>query len=202
MPTKDDALTLILVRHGQSEANAGLSADLDTVLTPLGEEQARLVGAWLNRHYASQVAGLYSSDMRRALATARTIGEVIGRESQVLPGCAEADVWLPDFLPRFEDPISAIRDPLPPLHPDYVAFEQRVREALAELIRRHPRGTVVLVSHGGVMGTIIRILFASPRLSIYTHNTGITKIRWHHGRWHLEYLNRQEHLAECEGYAV
>jgi probable phosphoglycerate mutase len=198
----EDQLTLLLVRHGQSEANAGLSNDYDSLLTPLGQDQARRVGQWLQQQYAGRVAALYSSDLRRAMATAVAIGEVIGCEPQVFPGFAEAEVWLTEYLPRFEDPISAIREPHPPVHPEYEAFHNRIAGALADLVRRHPRGTVVLVSHGGVMGTIIRILFGSPRLSIFTHNTGITKVSWYRGRWHLEYLNRQEHLADCEGYGI
>jgi len=37
-------LELILIRHGQSEANVGLSADPDCVLTPRGLEQSRALG--------------------------------------------------------------------------------------------------------------------------------------------------------------
>ncbi|HBY99193.1 MAG: histidine phosphatase family protein [Ardenticatenaceae bacterium] len=198
----EDSLTLLLVRHGQSEANAGVTDDPDSLLTPVGREQARRVGHWLRSYYSDRIVGLYSSDMRRAMATARVIGEIIGRPPHVLDGCAEAEVWLPDYLPRFEDPVSAIRVPLPPVHADYAAFQDRIADALAALIQQHARGTVVLVSHGGVMGTLVRILFGSPRLSVNTHNTGIIKITWYRGRWHLEYLNRQEHLAGCEGYAV
>jgi len=64
------SLELWLVRHGQTTANAGgiISGWLDVPLTDLGEAQARFAA----RHLAGlDFDGVWSSDLARALATAR-----------------------------------------------------------------------------------------------------------------------------------
>jgi broad specificity phosphatase PhoE len=58
-------------------------------------------------------------------------------------------------------------------------------------------GQIALVSHGGTMGTIVRMLTASHHYSLTTENTGIYILRWEDRRWHILAMNRTEHL-ECD----
>lgn len=69
MPTR-----LILIRHGQSVWNEARrwQGHSDAPLSALGREQAREAARSLA---GERFAGLYASDLQRALETARIIGE-------------------------------------------------------------------------------------------------------------------------------
>src|SRR5688500_14891082 len=84
-------LRLLLVRHGQSEANRDgrMQGRLDTPLTTFGRAQAT---ALANRLAAEpSVVALYSSPLSRALETARVIGGRIGVTPVVLDDLIEID---------------------------------------------------------------------------------------------------------------
>ncbi len=59
-------MEVILLRHGQSEANAGLTNFLDSHLTPLGRKQAEVTGERLS---GLGITKAYVSPLRRTLET-------------------------------------------------------------------------------------------------------------------------------------
>jgi broad specificity phosphatase PhoE len=69
---------LLMVRHGQSEANVGRSTDPDCALTALGLEQAAAVAARLRAFDLTGFVGRVSP-YRRAVQTA----DVIARETRI-----------------------------------------------------------------------------------------------------------------------
>ena len=72
MPTE-----LILIRHGQSEANVGRSTDVDCPLTDTGIEQARQLGLQLRERSLGEYLFL-TSPYRRAMHTAAEITKATG----------------------------------------------------------------------------------------------------------------------------
>ena len=68
---------LVLLRHGQTEWNAGsrMQGQLDTDLTDLGRDQAAAAAEVLAKR---QPVAIVSSDLRRALDTATALGERSG----------------------------------------------------------------------------------------------------------------------------
>ena len=71
------AVDLILIRHGESEANVGLSDDPDCALTELGLEQARRLAHQLTEYDLRGFAAL-TSPYRRARQTAAEIEAITG----------------------------------------------------------------------------------------------------------------------------
>ena len=69
---------LVLLRHGQTEWNAGsrMQGQLDTDLTDLGREQANAAAEVLAER---QPLVIVSSDLRRALDTATALGEALAQ---------------------------------------------------------------------------------------------------------------------------
>lgn len=69
--------TLLLIRHGQSEANSqGIFAgQIDPDLLSRGLEQAKVTAEYISKHY--QIDGIYSSDLRRAYKTAMCLAQVL-----------------------------------------------------------------------------------------------------------------------------
>ena len=69
---------LILVRHGQSQANEkrNFAGQTDSPLTDLGKEQALLTAEYISENYKVDV--VYASDLQRAYYTGQKIAEKCG----------------------------------------------------------------------------------------------------------------------------
>jgi 2,3-bisphosphoglycerate-dependent phosphoglycerate mutase len=148
-------LELWLVRHGQTTANADgiLSGWLDVPLTELGEAQARFAA----RHLVGiRFDGVWSSDLARALATARIawgepipdrrlrelhFGELEGRKWGELGGDLEAALL--EFR-RFRAPGGE----------DLEMLRERVHGFLGGLTP----GRHLIFTHGGVVRLLTRDL--------------------------------------------
>jgi len=70
--------TLIFVRHGNSEANAKriFAGHYDAELTELGYKQAQCTADYISERFKPDI--IYSSDLKRAYATAECISEKCG----------------------------------------------------------------------------------------------------------------------------
>lgn len=74
---------IYLVRHAQSEANAGIpGAPIDCELTPLGRRQAEATGEWLTR---ARLNLILCSPYIRALETASAIHRATGAPLEAFP---------------------------------------------------------------------------------------------------------------------
>lgn len=92
-------MTLTLVRHAQSEANAADIASTDVPgppLTPLGIEQADKLA---NELAANRYDGVYASQMLRAQQTAAPTAKALGEQVTVLPGLNEISAGWFEGLP-------------------------------------------------------------------------------------------------------
>lgn len=165
---------LILVRHGQSTANASgiWQGQLDYPLSPLGREQAAEAGRSLA---GIAIAAVYTSPLSRASETARILAREAGyggpvveveglqeRHGGVLQGktWAEQEAENPAFARKFLSIPEEERWTLVGAETDKEIIA-RFREAVGSILGRHTAGgeTVVAVSHGGVMRAYLRDLF-------------------------------------------
>jgi broad specificity phosphatase PhoE len=137
---------LLLVRHGQTDANARglILGRADPPLNALGRRQARAVAS-----ATATPARVISSPLRRATATAREFGvpvEIDARWIELdygnLDGEVAADASTGLWMRWARDPCFA------PEHGESLAaLGQRVRDACDEISDAAARGTVVVVSH-------------------------------------------------------
>lgn len=79
-------MEITLLRHGQSEANAGLTDFLDSDLTALGREQARLTAGRLD---GAGLTRAYVSPLRRALQTIAPLCTETGLKAEVYADVCE-----------------------------------------------------------------------------------------------------------------
>jgi broad specificity phosphatase PhoE len=79
---------LLMVRHGESEANVGLSTDPDCCLTPRGLQQARDLAPRLARLDLGGFVAV-SSPYRRAVQTAEVLAAATGLRVEVDPDVRE-----------------------------------------------------------------------------------------------------------------
>ncbi len=202
---------LVLIRHGQSIANAtGVwQGQLEFPLSEEGRRQARLAGRALA---GEPLDGLYSSPLGRAFETAEIIsyeagfaGGVIAaeglmeRRGGLLEGTtlAEREARYPDLMKKFLS--------IPEEEGWVVVGAETDEEVLArfelsisEIRTRHPAGArIVVVSHGGAMRAFLRDRFGRGILpgTDRAPNASITRVVWGtDGRPRLLELASTKHL--------
>jgi broad specificity phosphatase PhoE len=149
---------MLLTRHGQSVWNAEgrWQGQADPALSDLGRQQALTAAGRLG-----VVDAIISSPLQRALDTACIISEALGVGPVVVePDLCERDAgeWSgltrPDIDERWPGYLDAGRRP-PGYEPDDAVLE-RCLGALARIEAAFRGGELLVVCHGGVVGTLER----------------------------------------------
>ncbi|OGO59188.1 MAG: hypothetical protein A2025_01465 [Chloroflexi bacterium RBG_19FT_COMBO_47_15] len=147
---------LIVVRHGRTEWNRveRFRGRADIKLDEVGVKQAEAAAA---RIADWQVSAVYSSPLRRALATAEILVRPFGLEVKLLPGIIDIDYgeWQglspEEAATKYGDLYSKwMESPHEVKFPggeSLAAVRERAASAMDGLIAQHPKETVVLVSH-------------------------------------------------------
>jgi broad specificity phosphatase PhoE len=160
---------IIIVRHGRTEWNRveRFRGRADIELDEVGKKQA---GAAAQRIKEWPISAIYSSPLRRALATAEIIAAPFKLNVQPMPGIIDIDygAWqglsTEDVVARDSNLYSQwIESPQKVKFPGGESFtEVRARAAAAvdSLIQRHPKETLVLVSHKVICQILILSLLA------------------------------------------
>ena len=194
-------MQLVLVRHALPELVQGIAGKADPPLTGHGRAQAaRLVAA-----IGSDVAGLYTSPMARARATAAPVAAALGVTPTVVDDLREYDAEVAHYVPMHEmaqlDPATwdRIRAGLLPDYVDVPAFTARVTNALERVVAAHEgRATAVVVAHAGVINTWLAQLLGIARpLAFPLDYAGITRvIAGRDGRRYVRTVNEIAHVAD------
>jgi broad specificity phosphatase PhoE len=153
--------TILVVRHGESEANLGrrlTSAAPGEPLTERGRGQAAAVGQRLR---ARKIAHVYASPLLRAQQTGQILADVFGVGLGTLEGIREVGMGRHEGSEADEDwgqlDATFLRWFDGDLPAAIVGGETgdavigRMRQALHEVADMHRGETVVVVSHGGAM---------------------------------------------------
>lgn len=149
--------TVFLVRHGETEWNHSKRAQghADIPLNAAGHQQAIRAASALSR---MSIDAVYSSDLGRAVDTARPIAESHGIELVVEPDFREIDQgdWegleVEEIRRRWPDLWGPSRHYSPrPGGESPVQVRTRALAGLRRVIEKHPSGAVVIVSHGGTI---------------------------------------------------
>jgi broad specificity phosphatase PhoE len=164
------ATTLLLVRHAETDDNVNmrLSGWTDTDLSPRGEEQVALLADHFNRHHG-HIDALYASPLRRARRTAEAIGALTGHTPILLDDLREMYFGELDGRPFEElreayahlleaDENSEIEDFVWPSGESRSGFTARVLRVTNHIARRHPGAAVGVVTHGGLIATLMTLL--------------------------------------------
>jgi broad specificity phosphatase PhoE len=204
---------LVLVRHGQTAANiAGLLVGRqDVLLTDLGHEQARRAAAAVA---PLEPDALVSSPLQRARQTARPIAE----RTLLLPDVEDdiAEFGFGDFEGWNEKDALARHPHLRPLitgeaHPDErwpngesgSAFVARIFDGMGRVVAEHPNQRVVVVTHGGVIGSWVARMATEGATSFFpylVHNCSISTFEVTSGGTTCVSWNQTTHLDGLTGH--
>jgi probable phosphoglycerate mutase len=149
---------ILLVRHGETDWNRDrrLQGHSDRPLNGTGREQARALAEELADE---PLEAIYSSDLSRADETARIVAAANGLEVTSLRELRERHFGTWEGLSDAE---------IEQRFPEQIAdgtlgdgetreeMDQRILAALHQIAREHPGGTVLVVSHGGPLRSVLR----------------------------------------------
>ncbi len=153
-----------LVRHGQTDWNleGRFQGQSDLPLNQIGRAEARSLAGQLRDQ---SFAAIFTSDLVRAKETAEIIGEEMGLQVTQEPRLREINQgeWEGQFV---EDIIARNAelwdqrtiDPAnfhPPGGESVTEVAERIQAAMRNIAKLYPTGSVLIVSHGLALATII-----------------------------------------------
>lgn len=163
---------LLLIRHGQTDWNLEdkIQGQIDIPLNDHGHRQAQLVAQALATR---DIEHVYASDLKRALSTAKAIGTIIQKPIISIAGLKEMHAGQAQGLT--ESQRDALyrewRQWLTKLpfkerahHPEWPQGESknqvfyRAHKSLIDIAHKHPHARVAVVTHSGVIHTLIGTL--------------------------------------------
>ena len=199
----------IVVRHGQTVWNTQtrIQGQTDSELTAEGLAQAEAIGKRLARE---KFDAIVASDLGRAMRTAGSIA--VHCKLQVMPEprlrersfgagegltYAEIDARWPGVFSRAAntDPDAAI-----PGGESRRQFHERIRAAFESLARDHAGRRVAVVTHGGVLAVLYRIVHGIPLAhahKVAISNASYNAVAFDGGGWALEAWDDTAHLGDA-----
>lgn len=210
--TPDGTTTLVLIRHAQAAdrdegGHLRLCGWLDVPLTLHGRQEAECVPVAVAG--LRPVAALYTSSLQRAVQTAMPIARALEVTSRPLSSLREiscgdlegvlvrdvqrqySGLWQAN-LAQDDDAFSW------PGGESYATFRTRVLGTLERIRQSHIGGTVLVVTHSGVISQVIGSLVgeSAARWELFRPATAsVTEVRWTGERGAVVRFNDRRHLT-------
>ncbi|MCK8817384.1 alpha-ribazole phosphatase [Natroniella sulfidigena] len=201
---------VILVRHGETEWNRDFKfqGSKDIELSAEGKEQ----GAKLAARFASEkIDKVYSSNLTRAYQTASLVAEKHDLEVIQVDGLQEINFgkWegmtYQEINKEFDFTVDEwMKDPAnkkPPAGESLKQLEKRTVKALEKVLEEEEGNKIVIVSHGGVIRTLLCNLLEMPLSKSWRlkqSNTAVNILKFYEGEESviLELFNSTVHLND------
>lgn len=204
---------IIMVRHGQSLANAErrFAGHSDFDLSELGHEQAKRVAQYLLKN--EKIDAIYSSDLLRAYHTACPTAEAFGLPVIKDEGFREifAGDWetltLTEISERYSEDFAVWRGDYANSRPtggeSTVEVYERIVPHVLELAEKHDGETIMIATHATVTRAFITYakgLSAAETgiLQGFPKNASINVFTYEDGRVSEEYIDMIDHLDGLE----
>lgn len=201
--------TVYFIRHGQSTANLSqcFAGFIDVSLTDLGRKQAACTAEFMADIPLSAV---YSSDLSRAYDTACAVAEKHGLTVQTNPNLREinAGAWEGkpfDELMRNDEAFRhwcrEIGTATCTDGESVCKLQERVANAVADIVARHPDESVCIVAHGTPIRVLTALWTGTPLLHLHTvpwaSNASVTKVEFSSPRdGRVVVADMHEHLKD------
>lgn len=182
--------TIYLIRHGETDWNREqkYQGQQDIPLNSTGIKQAQLIAESLNGHHFS---ALYSSDLTRALQTAQEIAKKV--KLSIITHAALREInqgdwegkYIKDVLATSGDEVRAVyQNPYTSRKPggeSIAEVAERMYAYLDRLAETHDQQTIIVVSHGLAIATVlckVRDIPLELTIRNIPENTGVEVITW------------------------
>ncbi len=204
--------TIILIRHGESEANRRniFAGHIDPDLEANGLLQAKLTAKYIADNY--QVDAIYASDLTRAYKTALCLGELLGMSVAKEKGMREihAGAWeginFKDLVEKYPEEFGVwMQDLAKAKCPDgetVVELGNRIFDTLTGIAEKENGKTVVVATHATpirAMHSIVQTGGIQGMTSIpWASNASLTVFTYEKGKWELVEASIDGHLSEIK----
>jgi probable phosphoglycerate mutase len=199
---------IYLVRHGEAEGNLyrRMQGQYDSDLTELGYRQAEAVG---QRFREIPLDAVYSSDLFRAMYTASCLCLPKGLPLYTDRRFREIQIGSWEDVPfgtAWKEEPQEMQDFV--RNPDrwrkegaetYRELAERGYEALMEVIKAHPGGSVAICMHNYLIGALLcRLFYGFDHYEQVgqSRNTAVTLLSYDQGAFQLVYKHDASHLEE------
>ena len=204
--------TVILIRHGQSEANVGgfFAGWSNAPLSPLGMRQADTTAEYIVNNY--KVNCVYASDLIRAFETGRAIAERF--EIKIIPekGMREIsagdwemhsfDQLTTEYADEYDVWLKDIGNAVCPNGESVAQLAERIQNTVERIAKENDGKTIVIVTHATpvrVMECICRKLpIAEMRNVPWVSNASVTELQFNSGEWKIVKCGFDDHLTELK----
>lgn len=202
---------IYLIRHGQTTWNVDgrWQGNLDIPLSETGYQQAQALAHYLSH---KPIRRVISSDLARAVETARPLARALGVELELDPRIREIHLGVFQGLTHAEQ-----RERYPEVvaasEQDYWNFvfpegesrrkmQQRAVAAFQDALARPVEGDIAMVMHGGTLRVLLMHLFPDhpSLLDFHVGNTSITTIEAAGNDLKLVSLTQIPHLRQSADY--
>ncbi|MCK8826486.1 alpha-ribazole phosphatase [Natroniella acetigena] len=201
---------VILVRHGETEWNRDFKfqGSQDVELSAEGKEQGEKLAV---RLASEKIDKIYSSNLTRAYQTANLVAEKHELQVIQVDGLQEINFgeWegmtYQEINEEFDFTVDQwMKDPVtkkPPAGESLKQLEERTIKALKTIIKEETGNKIVVVSHGGVIKTLLCNLLEMPlnkSWKLKQSNTAVNILKFYEGQASviLELFNCTAHLDE------
>ncbi|MEE1224689.1 MAG: histidine phosphatase family protein [Clostridia bacterium] len=202
--------TVILIRHGESEANREdiFAGHLNVDLMPKGVEQAQKTAQYIVENYT--VDKIYASDLKRAYKTGKTLADKLGMEIIVDKRFREIDAGEWDGIKfnelgdKYAEEFRIWRDDIANAKctggESVEDLRKRVFGAATEVAENNDGKTVVIATHATpirVMQTYVQMGSLEKMNDIpWVSNASVSVFEYDNGKWTCKAVSVDKHLGD------
>ena len=197
-------MRLLIIRHGESQADLlnVHEGRADFELTDRGHQQAQAKSKWVKEN--NNISKIYSSPLKRAYQTAQHLSDETGISLYIEDLLAELNKGINAGLSREEAAEKSTYQPHLALHEtvyeqeSQLQFRYRAEHVLSKILSENKEGTIVVITHGGMIYQLYRAFLGLPintEVFVSTGDTGIHEWIIADGKKIIRASNKTDHLA-------
>ena len=197
-------MRLLIIRHGESQADLlnVHEGRADFELTDRGHQQAQAMSKWVKENY--NISKIYCSPLKRAYQTAQHLSDE-----------TDISLYIEDLLAEFNNGLIAglSREEAAEKYPyqthlalhesvyeqeSQLQFRYRAEHVLSKILSENKEGTIVVITHGGMIYQLYRAFLGLPintEVFVSTGDTGIHEWVIADGKKIIRASNKTDHLA-------
>lgn len=204
--------TLILVRHGESEANSSgiFAGHLDVELQERGFAQAKKTAVYIKENY--NISKVFASDLKRAYKTGECIAEVCGVEITANENLREinAGKWegltFSELHEKYKDSFGVwctdIGNAVCVGGESVVELAERIENELIKLAEENDGQEIVIVTHATPVRAMqcmtVECAVEGMKDIPWVSNASVTEIRYKEGKCKLVKVGEDTHLSKLK----